>query len=138
MSNGERISPYSFGIKYLKSDLAVFFLVLCSYVFILSRDTSKAGIERITWIVDRLGTAIPVAIVLTLTVELIGVIIVWLINWYRESRRAKREEEIEAAREEGRREGRAEVEAELEAALLEYSDESNVDTANASNSSESQ
>ena len=128
MSNGERISPLSFSLTYLKSNLAIFFIALCAYVFILTRDKTHTGIERIIWIVDRVGAAVPVAIVLTLLFELGGLGIVFLTNWYKESYKAKREKELEDAKEEGRRQGRAEAEAALEAAQQELYDESAPDT----------
>ena len=90
---------------------------------------SHTGIERIIWIVDRVGAAVPVAIVLTLLFELGGLGIVWIVtNWYKESYKAKREKELEDAKEEGRRQGRAEAEAALEAAQQELYDESAPDT----------
>ncbi len=136
MNDEERISPLSFRIKYLKTDLVFFSVVLCGYIFILTREKSHAGIERIIWIVDRVGAAIPVGIVLTLFFELGGLGIVWLTNWYRESYKAKREEELAAAKEQGRREGRAELQAELEAAQAELDDEPTADTGSNHNSDE--
>lgn len=137
MNNEGRISPLSFRIKYLKSDLAFFSVVLCVYIFILTRAKSHSGIERIIWIVDRVGVAIPVGIVMTLFFELGGLGIVWLASWYRETYKAKREKEIQEAREQGRREGRAEVRAQMEAAQQEMYDESAVDVENESHSDES-
>ena len=136
MSNGERISPLSFRLKYLKLDLAIFSIALVVYIIILCREKSHTGIERIIWIVDRVGAAVPVAIVLTLLFELGGLGIVLLTNWYKESYKAKREKELEEAKEQGRREGRAEAAAELEAAQQEWYDESAADTGSEPSSDE--
>ena len=136
MSNGERISPLSFRLKYLKLDLAIFLIALGVYIFILRWEKSHTGIERIIWIVDRVGAAVPVAIVLTLFVELGGLSIMLLASWYKESHKAKREKELEDAKEQGRREGRAEVEAALEATQQELYDESAADTGSQPSSDE--
>jgi hypothetical protein len=130
MSNGERISPLSFRLKYLKLDLAIFSIALGVYIFILWWEKSHTGIERVIWIVDRVGAAVPVAIVLTLFVELGGLSIMLLVNWYNESHKAKREKELEDAKEEGRRQGRAEAEAAIEAAQQESYNESAPDAEN--------
>ena len=138
MSDGDRVSPLSFRIKYLKSDLVFFSVVLCVYILILFLDKSHTGLERIIWIVNRVGVAIPVAIVLTLYLELGGLGFVLLANWYNEIRNAKREKELEEAREEGRRQGRAEAEAAMEAAQQESYDETASDAGNESSSDESE
>ena len=136
MSNGERISPLSFRLKYLKLDLAIFSIALVVYIIILCREKSHTGIERIIWMVDRVGAAVPVAIVLTLFAELGGLGIMWIVNWYNESHKAKRQKELEDAKEEGRRQGRAEVEAAFEAAQQELYDESAPDTGSEPSSDE--
>ena len=136
MNNEERFSPLSFRIKYLKSDLVFFAVVLCVYIYILTKGKTHTGIERVIWIVDRVGVAIPVGIVLTLFFELGGLGIKWLASWYKESHKAKREKELEDAKEQGRREGRAEVEAALEATQQELYDESAADTGSQPSSDE--
>ena len=137
MSNGGRFSPLSFSLKNLKSDLVIFSIALGVYIFILLMEKSHTGIERIIWIVDRVGAAVPVGIVLTLFVELGGLSSVLLYNWYKESYKAKRENELAEAREQGRREGRAELEAEIVATQAQLEDESPADTGNELNSDES-
>lgn len=103
VNNGEYVSFFGYKPKYLRFDLLCFLMLLAIYTILLYFMDPPANTHKLTWIVDRLRNAIPVAAVSTLIIELGGFSAVWFYEYNKERKEQKQKQHEEQLKQEYQR-----------------------------------
>ena len=95
-NNSERVSIFSFRKGGARSELTLFVVLVLAYTIIAGVYLTPKGLngwpEILASIVGHVSTFIPVAIVLVLTYEIVGVYTMLLWDLYKEERSRQRQE----------------------------------------------
>ena len=112
--------------KYLWVDASCFFGFLSLYLLLISGAKIPDNIDRLPWLIDRLGAAVPVAGAATFLIEIGSAFPMWIRDWYKaqiENREREHQNQLKKAREEGYRSGREDALKDLQKELESKSTE---------------